>query len=67
MHSPPRDQVVSALADIVRDALTRGGTIHVPGLGTFGVEHRSSQVEEQPDGSVTMKPPRDEVVFTPDP
>ena len=52
------------LADIVRDALTRGETIHVPGLGTFGVEHRSSQIEEQPDGKVVMRPPRDAVVFS---
>lgn len=55
------------LADIVREALSRGETIHVPGLGTFAVAHRSSQIEEQPNGQVTMKPPRDEVVFTPGP
>jgi nucleoid DNA-binding protein len=67
MLAPPRDQVVSVLADIVREALTRGEAVHVPGLGTFSVEHRSSQIEEQPDGQVVMKPPGDEIVFTPEP
>lgn len=66
MQSPPRDQVVAVLADLVREAVSRGDEVHVPGLGTFHVEHRSSHIEEQPDGRVLMKPPRDEVAFTPE-
>lgn len=67
MHPPQRDQVATLLADIVREALARGEAIDVPGLGTFAVAHRSSQIEKQPDGEVIMRPPRDEVVFTPEP
>lgn len=63
----PRDQVTSVLADIVRESLARGEEVVVPGLGTFRVEHRSSRIEEQPDGQIRMEPPRDEVVFTAEP
>ena len=67
MQSLPKDQIASVLSDVIREALARGESIHVPGLGTFSVEHRSSQMEKQPNGQIIMKPPRDEVLFTADP
>jgi nucleoid DNA-binding protein len=52
---------------VVREALVRGETIEVPGLGRFHVHHQPSQIEEQADGQVLMIPPRDEVAFVPEP
>lgn len=64
MQAPPRDQVESVLADVVRDALSRGDSVRVPRLGTFSVRHLSSSIERTESGERKMQPPRDEVVFT---
>lgn len=66
MPKPPRDQVEAVLAQYVQEQLLQGETMHVPGLGAFSVEHRSSEVVQHPDGRSVMKPPADEVVFTPE-
>lgn len=58
---------MAALAEVIQQALARGEAVHVPELGTFHVEHRPSAPAEQPDGTVLMQPPRNEIVFTPDP
>lgn len=61
-----RDEVVDALAATLRDGLEAKRSLHVPGLGTFSVDHHPSQMEQQEDGRVTMKPPHNEIVFTPE-
>lgn len=65
MPVPTEDQVAAALNTLLREALTQGVPVTVPGLGTFAVQHQSSRIEELPDGRVVMQPPRDEVVFRP--
>lgn len=64
MPTPQRDQVESALAEIITEALVIGDSAHVPGLGTFVVRHRSSSIERTESGEVLMRPPSDEIVFT---
>lgn len=66
MQPPPRDQVESMLAEIIREYLSRSDSIIVPGLGTFAVSHRSSSIERTDAGEVRMRPPNDEIVFTPE-
>ena len=64
MPSPPRDQVESVLADLVRESLSRRENFRVPGLGTFTVRHASSSFEKLETGEIKMTPPVDEVIFT---
>lgn len=66
MPPPSIEQTAQAMVDVLQDALAHGETVAWPRLGTFRVEHRSSQIEEQPSGEVVMHPPRDVVVFEPD-
>ena len=58
-----RDQAVSALVAVVREALVKGERVHIPELGTFHVEYQPSRAEELPTGEVVMRPPRNEIVF----
>lgn len=67
MPAPARDQIESVLADVVKDALTAREAVRVPGLGTFEVEHRHSSQIRTESGELKLLPPRDEIVFTPEP
>ena len=66
MYTISKDQVASTLAALIRERLAEGEAVHVPGLGTFSVEHQSSQVEEGDNGEIVLHPPRDEVIFQPE-
>lgn len=66
MQSPPRDQVEAALAEVVKDALSRGESVRIDGLGTFSSHHRSSTMSRTEKGSFKMRPPGTEIVFTPE-
>ena len=61
-----RDQAVAALVTVVREALEAGDDAHVPGLGTFRVNYQPSVTEELPTGEVVMRPPRNDVAFSPE-
>lgn len=63
--TPPRDQVESALAELIRQALERRESAHVPGLGTFEVHHTESKVKKAIGRPPVMLPPRDRIVFNP--
>ena len=65
MSSPSAEEVIDAFADAVRDELKNGNDVEVPFLGTFVVEHRSSEVKEV-DGKRRLLPPRNVVVFNPE-
>ncbi len=60
-----RDQAVAALVEVVRETLVRGEDVDLPELGTFRVEYRPSEAETLPTGEVVMRPPRNEIVFSP--
>lgn len=62
----PIEEVVAALADSLRDALMRGESVQVPGLGTFSVRHHTSKAVQDEQGNLVMTPPRDEIIFTPE-
>jgi nucleoid DNA-binding protein len=63
--TPDLPSVAEALSKCVREALEHGEPTDVPGLGTFRIEHRASQVEESAGGERSLSPPRDEIVFEP--
>lgn len=63
MKTPPRDQVETVLAELIKEALERRESAHVPGLGTFIVRHRSSALKRTEEGDIIMMPPTDEIVF----
>jgi DNA-binding protein HU-beta len=65
MGSPSADDVIKAFVRVVRDELVDGESLHVPGLGTFYVEHQSSEMRDDEEGS-GMLPPRDVVRFDPE-
>ena len=60
------DLLKETLADVVREALANGQNVSLPGLGTLRVEHKPSEMIEDENGQIVMRPPRDEVVFDPD-
>ncbi len=66
MSTPSAKDVIHAFARVMREKLENGETVEVPGLGTFSIEHRPSEVEEDADGDTRMAPPRDVVTFEPD-
>jgi len=60
-----RDEAVTALVEVVREALVHGEEASIPELGTFRVEYRPSSAEELSTGEVVMRPPCNEIVFAP--
>jgi nucleoid DNA-binding protein len=65
MPTLPPDRIENVLVEIVRESLIDRAPIHVDGLGTFEVEHRSSAAVRSESGELRMVPPRDEIVFHP--
>jgi len=54
------------LANIIREELMKRGTVSIPSLGTFRVEHHNQERKLQNDGTVVMTPPSDRLNFSPD-
>lgn len=54
------------LAKIIREELMKRGSVSIPSLGTFKVEHHSQERKNNPDGTVVMTPPSDRLHFSPD-
>lgn len=65
MSTPSAKDVIHAFARVMREKLENGETVEVPGLGTFSIEHRPSQMKENDEGESYMAPPRDVVTFDP--
>lgn len=66
MSMPARDQVEAVLADLIKETLASRKSAHVPGLGTFSVNHRNAVIEREASGGLRMHPPGDEIVFEPE-
>lgn len=66
METLSREDVVAALARVVRRKLVRGEPVPLPGVGTLDVRHERSAVEERAPGETILQPPKDHVTFTPD-
>lgn len=58
-------RLAEALTEVIRDALTRGEDLTIPGLGTFSIQHHPSQVVEDGPGKVVIRPPHNEIRFVP--
>ena len=65
MNTLSKEQVGETLSVIIRKALVAGENVEVPGLGSFALHHQPSTAEKTADGLLELKPPKDEVVFTP--
>lgn len=65
MTTLPRDQVETVLAELIKEALERRESAHVPGLGTFTVRHKNSTLQRTEKGNMVLMPPTDEIVFSP--
>ena len=66
MPDPLHNQVATAVADLIRARLLAGEEAHVPGLGTFRLHHEPSRIDEHPDGTLTIAPPREVIVLDPE-
>ncbi len=60
-----RDDLLGALAAVVRDRLIEGERVLLPGFGTFSVQHIPSKIATGDEGQDVMLPPRDVVDFKP--
>jgi nucleoid DNA-binding protein len=60
------EDLKNELLNIIRDELMKRGTVSIPSLGIFKVEHHSQERKLQEDGSVVMTPPSDRLNFSPD-
>ena len=65
MDAASQNRVQEVLAELVRGALARREEVEIPGLGSLKIVHRSSEIDETPEGQLRMRPPRDDVVFEP--
>lgn len=61
MSDPSPEELVDAVASLIRDQLEQGASVDLPTLGTFSVEHHPSDLAE--DGS--RPPPRNAITFIP--
>ena len=59
------EHLAESIGLIIREALIEGKDVDVPGLGLFRINRRPSEMEEDEDGQIVMRPPRDEVEFVP--
>lgn len=66
MSSISKTEITRALAEVVREMLIEGEEVHISGLGTFRLHHQISKIDEQPDGVIVMKPPKDVIAFSAD-
>ena len=63
MNTIDPSQVIESVTDAVRDSLHHGGEAHLPGLGRLIVVHTPASVVEHDNGSVTVMPPSNRIVF----
>jgi hypothetical protein len=56
------NEAMAAIAEVIRKRLIRGQPVAIPGVGTLKVAHSPSEVV-QGEGTASITPPRDFVVF----
>ncbi len=65
-HQTPstvQDRFRSAFAAAIRERLTRGEPVQLPGLGELRIKHHLSSVKTEKDGSVVVHPPANHIEF----
>lgn len=66
MFDQDKQTLETTLVQLIRDHLIKTREAIVPGLGTFKVDRSPSKIEENGEGQIVMKPPREEVIFFPE-
>jgi len=61
-----KERLVEELAAIIREELMKRGTVSIPSIGSFRVEHQRHVRKETTDGKVVIAPPVDSLVFNSD-
>ncbi len=61
-----KNRTTSELVKVLKEELMNKGSVAIPSLGTFSVEHRRQQRVEYADGRIVLEPPKDIIAFTPD-
>lgn len=59
-------EFLGALAEVIREELTKKNEITIDGLGVFKPEHQKQYQQQFDDGRVVMMPPKDKITFIPD-
>ena len=60
------ESLIKSLADVLKESLSAGDSIAIPGFGTFMTEKEEEQiVENKATGSSTLIPPRVNITFIP--
>jgi len=60
------ERLVEELVAIIREELMKRGTVSIPSVGSFRVEHQRHSRKETTDGKVVMTPPVDSLIFNSD-
>lgn len=61
-----KTEVTHELVKVLKEELMNKGSVSIPSIGTFGVEHRRQHRVEYADGRIVLEPPKDVIVFSPD-
>lgn len=59
-------EFLGALAEVIREELTKKNEVTIDGLGVFKPEHQKQYQQQFDDGRVVMMPPKDKITFIPD-
>lgn len=59
-------QILGALAELIREEITKKNEVTIDGLGVFKPEHQKQYQKQFEDGRVVMMPPKDKIIFIPD-
>lgn len=59
-------EFLGALAEVIREELTKKNEVTIDGLGVFKPEHKKQYQQQFDDGRVVMMPPKDKITFIPD-
>lgn len=59
-------EFLGALAEVIREELTKKNEVTIDGLGVFKPEHQKQYQQQFDDGRVVMIPPKDKITFIPD-
>ena len=65
MDSSQLQETTAQIIQLLKDAAARGEDLVIPGLGTFEIEHESSEMNRESGGRILMTPPRNQLRFSP--
>ncbi|MEM1094115.1 MAG: HU family DNA-binding protein [Bacteroidota bacterium] len=60
------NEISEAIVTLIREGLLQGNEVTVPSLGTFALERQSGQFVVGDNDQYVLRPPQQQVRFTPD-